>query len=244
VPRSWADQLKPEQEFMDPEFQRLVDAAAEVATSGRWEAVNDRIKALAPNPGPDPAWHVQLLGCLCSQTFSEYLLLKRAYADERNRDSSLLAWRARTLLELSVWSLYCAKDRTHARRIYEDAGRDVIGIYIAFEKWGTATVKDADFLALFSSAKQELSSRAAADGIASLDGDFKKVNEAAEEVGLGEHFRLSYKMLSKFAHPTAMRILAPPDEPRTALRRDCFFSQGCLYFRGAFDSLENQLRSK
>jgi hypothetical protein len=51
---------------------------AEVATSGRWEAVDDRIKALAANPGADNEWHVQLLGCLCSQIFSEYLALKRA----------------------------------------------------------------------------------------------------------------------------------------------------------------------
>jgi hypothetical protein len=167
--------------------------------------------------------------------------LADAYADERERGSSLDAWRARNLLELSVWSLYCAKGRAHARRLYEDAGRDVLGLYSAFEKWGTATAKETDFLALFSSAKQELSSRAAAEGIASLDGDFRRVNEAAEEVGIGEHFRLSYKMLSKFAHPTAMRIIAPPDQRRDALQRDCFFSQGCLYFRGAFDSLENQL---
>jgi hypothetical protein len=226
---------------MDPEFQRLVDAAAEVAATGRWDAVNERIKNLAANPGPDSAWHVQILGCLCSQLFSEYLLLKRAYGDESDRDSSLLAWRARNLLELTVWSLYCGKGRVNARRLYEDAGRDVLGIYSAYEKWGTATVKEAEFINLFSSAKQELSIRAAADGIVSLDGDFKKVNEAAEEVGIGEHFRLSYKMLSKFAHPTAMRILAPPDDARNALQRDCFFSQGCLYFRGAFDSLESQL---
>jgi hypothetical protein len=90
---------------MDPEFQSLVDAAAGVAASGRWNAVNERIKNLAANPGPDNDWHVQLLGGLCSQIFSEYLVLKRAYADERERESSLLAWRARNLLELSVWSL-------------------------------------------------------------------------------------------------------------------------------------------
>jgi hypothetical protein len=38
---------------MDSEFQRLVDAAAEVAASGRWEAVNDRIKTLARWRGAD-----------------------------------------------------------------------------------------------------------------------------------------------------------------------------------------------
>jgi hypothetical protein len=49
-------------------------------------------------------------------------------------------------------------------------------------------------------------------------------------------------MLSKFAHPTAMRILAPPDEKREALQRDRVFSQGCLFFTGAFHALEGQLR--
>jgi hypothetical protein len=48
-----ADQLKSEQEIMDPEFQRLVDAAAEVAATGRWDAVNERIKNLAASPGPE-----------------------------------------------------------------------------------------------------------------------------------------------------------------------------------------------
>ncbi len=48
-------------------------------------------------------------------------------------------------------------------------------------------------------------------------------------------------MLSKFAHPTAMRILAPPDERTEALQRDYFFSQGCLFFTGTFSALEGQL---
>ncbi len=58
APRSRTDQLKSEQEIMDPEFQRLVDAAAEVAATGQWDAVNERIKNLAANPGPDNAWYV------------------------------------------------------------------------------------------------------------------------------------------------------------------------------------------
>jgi hypothetical protein len=48
-------------------------------------------------------------------------------------------------------------------------------------------------------------------------------------------------MLSKFAHPTAMQILAPPDEVKAVLQKDCFFSQGCLFFSGAFQALEGQL---
>jgi hypothetical protein len=227
---------------MDPEFSRLVKEAADIAASGRWAAVNAKIEALAANPGPDNAWWVQLFASLCSQNFGEYLSLKRTYDNRQNDDAALLAWRARNLLELSVWSTYCAKSRENARRVYEDAGRDVGDIFDAFKKWGVATAVAADWFDPFATAKQDLSERARLlDGIQSLDGPYKRVSEAAKECGIGEHFSLSYKMLSKFAHPTAMRILAPPDERTEALQRDYFFSQGCLFFTGTFSALEGQL---
>lgn len=66
----------------------------------------------------------------------------------------------------------------------------------------------ADWVDPLSTAKQNLAERALAnEGIESLDGKFKEVRDAAIECGLGEHFSLSYKVLAKFAHPTAMRIL-------------------------------------
>jgi hypothetical protein len=148
-----------------------VNDAAGIAASGRWAAVNARIEALAPNPGPDNAWWVQIFASLCSQNFSEYLSLKRAYEDKQKDDVALLAWRARNLLELSVWSTYSAKNRDNARRVYEDAGRDVRGVYDAFIKWGTATAQAADWLDPLATAKQDLSERARLlDGITSLDG--------------------------------------------------------------------------
>ena len=67
------------------------------------------------------------------------------------------------------------------------------------------------------------------------------VSEAAKEVRMGEHFALSNKMLSKFAHPTAMQVLAPPDNAKTTMQKDVFFSQGCLFFLGAFNALEGQI---
>ena len=57
---------------------------------------------------------------------------------------------------------------------------------------------------------------------------------------MGEHFALSNKLLSKFAHPTAMQILAPPDDAKTTIQKDLFFSHGCLFFVGAFTALEGQ----
>ena len=92
-------------------------------------------------------------------------------------------------------------------------------------------------------AKESLSQRAAREGIDSLDGPYKQVSHAAGECGMADHFRVSYKMLSKFAHPTAMQLLATPDEKRDTLQRDVFYGKGCLYFGGAFEALEGLLCS-
>jgi hypothetical protein len=80
---------------------KFVDDAAQIGASGRWAALNATIVRLAKNPGSNNAWYVQVLAGPYSNIFSEHLLLKRAHAEEQG-DASLLAWRARNLLELSV----------------------------------------------------------------------------------------------------------------------------------------------
>jgi hypothetical protein len=226
---------------VDSELSRLIDSAAEVGASGRWKAANKRVEQLATNPGKGNEWWVQVLASLCEKVFSEYLLLKHSYEEPKRDSVALLAWRARNLLELSVWSIYCSKSKANARRFYEDAGRDVFGLFSAFTKWGVATSQNAEWRDPLAGAMQDLSRRARAEGINSLDGPYKQVRKAAEECGLGEHFNLSYKMFSKFAHPTAMQILAVPDEEKISKQKDQFFSQGCLFFRGAFEAIEGQL---
>jgi Family of unknown function (DUF5677) len=225
---------------MDAELSRWVDEANNVGASGRWAAVNARIEQLCANPGTGNAWWVEVFSSLCASVFSEYLSLKRAYADARS-ETSLIAWRSRNLLELSVWSIYCSKSTENARRLYADGGRDVLGLFNAFAKWFAATGSEHSNVVAVDKAKGELSSRAAVQGIESLEGAYKSVSEAAKEVGMGEHFALSYRMLSKFAHPTAMQILAPPDDAKTTMQKDVFFSHGCLFFVGAFAALEGQV---
>jgi hypothetical protein len=228
---------------MDPEFSKLVDDAAKIKTSGRWTAVNDGIRRLASNYDAENAWYMELLSSLCYNVFSEYLSIKTTHAEKQRGDASLLAWRARNLLELSVWSMYFSKSKENARRLYEDAGRDVRDVFGAFTAWGEKTAQSADWLGALTNAREDLSQRAALVGIEDVDGPYKRVTDASKECGIGDHFALSFKMLSKFAHPTAMQILAPYDEEKDAKQRDCFFSQGCLFFTGAFTELELAVKS-
>ncbi|MGA9825022.1 MAG: hypothetical protein WBQ53_09355 [Methylocystis sp.] len=227
---------------MNHEFRKFIDDAAAIKTSGRWAAMNVKIERLAAKPGVGNEWYVQTFGSLCYQVLSEYYLLKDAYDEKRNNDASLLAWRARNILELSVWSTYFTKSRENARRLYEDAGRDVLDILSVFEKWGQITAQSSDWIRPLTSEKQDLSQRAAAEGIESLEGSYKRVAHAANDCGTEffNNYSLGFKMLSKFAHPTAMQILGASDESKHALQRDCFFSQGCLFFTGAFVALESE----
>lgn len=206
------------------------------------DSVNDRIVQLAASPTPFEDWHLPVLAGLCSHTFSEYLWLKKAYErNDRGDDASLLAWRARNLLELCAWSIYCTRSKENARRFYEDAGRDILGVYNAFIKWGSKTGQEAEWIDPIEKEKLDLKSRADRDGIASLDGPYKLVSDAAKECGFSDMISVDYKFLSKFAHPTAMRLLGNPDDEKESLQRDAFFSKGCLYFTGAFECLERAL---
>jgi hypothetical protein len=59
-----------------------------------------------------------------------------------------------------------------------------------------------------------------------------QVSDAAREIGLGANFAVANKMLSKFAHPTAMQILAPPGEPeKLALQKQLFLATGAFSSR-------------
>lgn len=225
---------------MEQVFSRFVDDAASIATSGRWNAVNERLKEMVGNPGgPDNVWFVQLFAGLCSQVFSEYLLLKRAYEENDAREVAVLAWRARNLLELSVWSIYCTKSRDNARCLYDDAWRDMNGLFTAFKVWGEATTQDAEWFQVGRNAQQDLFNQATTEGIESPNAKFKSVRDAAEEVGIKDQFNLSSKFLSKFIHPTAMQIIMfAPNEAMRVLHRETFFGQGCLFFIGSFTALE------
>jgi len=61
--------------------------------------------------------------------------------------------------------------------------------FIAFTKWGIATAQDPKWLDPLTGAIQDLSQRAAACGIDSLNGSHKEVRDSAEECGIGEYFQ-------------------------------------------------------
>jgi hypothetical protein len=228
---------------MDSELARFVEHAASIAASGRWDAVNDTVKQWAARPKRhDEMWYGELFADLCFRVFHEYSALKEAYvAVPPNEDLALLSWRARNLLELSVWATFCAADRNNARQFFVDLGRDANNLLKAFQTWGEATNQSPDWFQLGLDARDGVANAALARGVASIDGQFTRVADAAGTVGIGHDFTLMNKLLSKFAHPTAMLILGNSETRK--MQKDSVYANGCLFFVGAFTALENISKS-
>jgi len=221
---------------MHPEFSCYVEMASGVAASGRWDKLNGVIKQLWASRETCEEWRLEVLASLSSRIFREYLSLKKDY--ESVQDPSLLAWRARNLLELSVWAMFCSKDVVNAHQFYGDRRRDVMGILNAFIKWGKGTGADRAWLEEIEESKGKVFQSGSEH-----EDSVTLVRNAAAKCGLSEHFALSYKFLSKFTHPTAMCVLDRSGADDIAVQRDVFFSQGCLHFTGAFDALEIALQA-
>lgn len=224
---------------MDNKQHGFAFDAEEIRESGRWSAINRKIESLCAKPVSGNEWQVQLFGGLCFQVLREYQNLHYAYAIP-NSEPSLLAWRARNLLELSVWSVFFAMNRDNALKLYKDAGRDVKNILDGFEKWGQTNGPQESWLGQIANARIELELRAAAEGINDLEKPFMRVAKAAVECGLTGYPTMN-KFLSKFVHPTAMQILDVIDNRRKALQRGRFYEIGCCSFLGAFNALEGSV---
>lgn len=229
---------------MNQDFADIPSCAAEIVRAGKWNTIGDRLRE---HVGVGDEWWVQLLSSLYKQGSSEYRGLTSAYENIDSKDPPLLAWRARNLLELCVWSKYCEGDRKAARRLYEDGGRDVRDLYekvLAFGKAGHFTgPTPPNWSDPFDKALQDLDGRAKAEGIESLDGAPTLVHNAAVKCGIGEKYVLVNKMLSKFVHPSALRMMGNSDAEHEKLQTVSFFSWGCLFFVGIFMSLDAQTRA-
>ncbi len=116
-------------------------------------------------------------------------------------------------------------------------GRDASNLLKAFQTWGEATNQFPDWFQQGKDARDGLANAALVRGVASIDGQLTKVAAAAEEIGIAHHFKPMNKLLSKFAHPTAMLILGNSEARK--MQKDSVFANGCLFFVGAFTALEN-----
>jgi hypothetical protein len=125
-----------------------------------------------------------------------------------------VAWVARNILELTVWTAYCRLSEETAQRFFEDGKRDAITGMDIPDELIRADARDA-----FKATKEQLLTQAALDGVENPT-EYQRVASAAKFVNY-QYFGKINMLLSKWAHPTAMAVLeqSPPPELRNLFYR-------------------------
>lgn len=115
-----------------------------------------------------------------------------------------LAWVARNILEISIWVEYCSLSEKNAHRFYTDIIHDVFDVIEAAEKASSEDVSVPDF----ASARAEVHKIAGRFQVANPGDPYTRVEYAAQAIGQLTEYKALNRLLSKFAHPTAMSIFA------------------------------------
>jgi hypothetical protein len=114
------------------------------------------------------------------------------------------AWNARNLLELWIWTEYCAASRANAQRFHDDALRDAAGLTNALSKMCELHGLE-DHGAEPRRTLEEMTFKE--HGVQSIGTNYERVSAAAKKVGLDAKYAAYNSDLSKFAHPTALLVV-------------------------------------
>lgn len=149
----------------------------------------------------------------------------------KERDISYISWATRNLLELLVWSRYCAFSKQNTLRFYQDSVRDLAGTMAAFRElaqYGSETV-GAQNLEIVEETETKTMHLAARFGVIPLDVGFLPVATAATEIGMDVDYRKANKILSKLVHPTAYMVCTSVGDGLSGSACEHFFMTGVVY---------------
>jgi len=219
--------------------------AHEILVAGRLGAVSKDLDRLHATEGDD-TWYSDTLMNLFSELAMQYAMVEKEYNDKDRRFAiarpATLAWRARNMLELSIWTAFCYGSRDNARRFYEDKHRDMLNWVTSVQKM-VALLPDAEIAwrTFPIESKARITKVAEDEKIADIDESFTKINAAAVEIGLDSFFLSMNKFFSKFAHPTALTVLTFPDEATRAMMCHLFCVMAAIFFILGFEEMEKHV---
>jgi hypothetical protein len=174
-------------------------------------------------------------------TMTNYDITVQAYTAQHIQQ---IAWATRNLLELSIWSEYCAQSSDNADRFSTDSLRDGIGIIQAMENLSSLPTKDPRTLEMLATnkiqihtAKRQLSDGAKKLGISNLDHRYKDVRDVAKELGQAKAYKHANVLLSKFVHPTALIVTGDFDSSWIKAMIDGFVEIAVAFANGGLDDI-------
>lgn len=162
----------------------------------------------------------------------------------RSRPFTHVAWLVRNLVELKIWAEYCTKSTDNARVFFFDCLRDMKELYEGV----SVLLQDLppEERCLLDNSIKELHDFANTHGV-DVDDPYKAVRAAAEALGADRamEFRSANKVISKYAHPTALAVMMVDShryedcEARAELRKsgDEILYEALTYILGFFKAM-------
>jgi hypothetical protein len=182
------------------------------------QTVHDQLINKLKNP--DELWKWRVVGGLFSLTFEHYDAMMDAY--KRNRPISTLAFHARSLLELFVWTKYALDSDENIRRIDKDSLMNAKNIAVTLKK------RSVEFDVEIAEAR--LANLTQLAGYQELSGSYLRTDQLPVEKEVTEYYKASNKMLSKLAHPSGFTIVGLIDESGESAIAPVIVQDACNWF--------------
>lgn len=214
-----------------------VESAEFIINSSRWKNIEKYLNSLNVSSLLTPQEEIVFFE-IFNGLGSEYHCLKYDYYENKFTSLSLLAWRARNLLELNTWIRFCCEDKANPTLFFFDAGKDQLDLEEKMQLWGKETDQPTEFFEQIERNKKNIKEQAEKYGITNLNSKYKSLSAASKMLKHHKTFHIHNKILSKFAHPTAMRLFTQRSKKEVADIAFYFFSQGCLFFYDGFSRIE------
>lgn len=150
--------------------------------------------------------------------------------------TSLIAWACRNLLELRVWAEYCTRSPENAESFFLDSAKDLFDMHKTAD--GSPIIADAkEDTAVLEHSRQQLWTLVG-PRLKGKPHVYLNVSEVADALGLNPFFRREYKILSKYAHPTALTIVLRLPEDEDLALRNGFLMNGTKFAADAREKIQ------
>ena len=156
----------------------------------------------------DKPWQTDVIAGLASRCYELQRHLRRGYAEF---DAHYMAWAARTLLELKVWTEYVTKSEDNLKRFFQDMYVDgSTGFQVATKslvKLDDHPLK-TESQRILDDAKPDLVAKLAAADVGESE-KYLRPGDVAKQLGLEAEFDVANMTFSKWAHASAFSVLLP-----------------------------------
>lgn len=204
------------------EIDSVIDAAS--LSKAVRQPVCDRIDEKCKNP--DELWKWRVISGLFVLSFEHYDGL--IDANKRNLSLSTIAFHARSLLELFVWTRYALDSDENIKRIHADSLNDAKDI--AAKMAEVANRSDGKFAFDEAAALNKLRNLANTEGHAEPTKKFIRLNQLPIEDVIISYYESENKILSKLAHPCGLTIVGMVGESTEEEIKPMIVKAGCRWF--------------